>query len=169
MQQRPHDIVIPVPAGAPSAAGRFVLDGGRRAETAVSQRAVFLSPAQIPWQNLSPQLGGRSPQVAVLHVDPATGATTLMIRTPPNFHVPRHWHAAGEKHTVISGTFILQCDGGEAVALKPGSFNYMPPRVVHQAWTPPDEDCVLFTDVEGPWDVNWVDRPPWELRQNRGE
>lgn len=43
----------------------------------------------------------------------------------------------------------------------------MPAGEIHQAWTLPDEGCVLFTDVEGPWDVNWADAPPWELRQDR--
>lgn len=124
---------------------------------------VYLLPAQIPWKPLSPSLGERSPRVAILHVNPETQGTTLMIYTPPGFHVPRHWHSHGEKHTVVSGKFILQCDGGERVTIVPGSFNYLPPRVIHQAWTPPDEDCVLFTDVEGPWDVNWVDQPNFEM------
>jgi mannose-6-phosphate isomerase-like protein (cupin superfamily) len=123
---------------------------------------VFLKPEELRWQKLVPQLGDRSPEIVILHVHPATRATTLMIRTPRNFHVPRHWHSHGEKHTVISGSFIFECNG-RCVELKAGSFNYIPPRVIHQAWTPPNEDCVLFTDVEGPWDVNWVEPPPWVM------
>ena len=35
-------------------------------------------------------------------------ATTLLIWTPPNFHVPSHWHSGSEKHVVIRGTFIIE-------------------------------------------------------------
>jgi quercetin dioxygenase-like cupin family protein len=141
---------------------RFVLNPGPGASPS---GVVFLLPQDIPWKKLAPDLGDRSPTVAILHVDPATQATTLMLRTPRNFHVPRHWHSHGEKHTVISGTFIFGCEG-RRIPMGPGSFNYMPPRVVHEAWTPPDEDCLLFTQVEGPWDVNWVDAPPFQLKQS---
>jgi quercetin dioxygenase-like cupin family protein len=66
---------------------------------------------------------------------------------------------------VVSGTFIFECEG-RRIALRPGAFNYLPPRVVHEAWTV-DEDCVLFTDVEGPWDVNWIEPPEWEMKQGK--
>jgi anti-sigma factor ChrR (cupin superfamily) len=67
-----------------------------------------------------------------------------MIRSPKNYHVPRHWHTANETHTVISGTFIMEQDGGKREELGPGSFNYMPSKMVHQGWTKPDEGNLLF-------------------------
>jgi quercetin dioxygenase-like cupin family protein len=118
----------------------------------------------IRWEKIMPELGDQSPEMVILHVDPQTKATKLMIRVPKNFHVPRHWHSANETHTVINGTFILQHGDGPRDELGPGSFNYIPRRMVHQAWTKPDEGAVLFITVDGEWDVNWVDGPPMASR-----
>jgi hypothetical protein len=46
------------------------------------------------------------------------------------------------------------------VVMKPGTFNYMPARTIHRAWTPPDEDCLLLNDVDALWDLNWLNAPP---------
>src|SRR5262249_17421742 len=85
-------------------------------------------------ERIFPEAGERSAEIAILHVDPKTQATELMIRVPRNSHVPTHWHTANETHTVVSGTFIIECEG-KREALGPGSFNYVPSRMHHEAWT----------------------------------
>jgi len=119
----------------------------------------FLQPNEMHWKRLVPDLGEHSPRMTVVRHDAQTGATTMLIWTPPGFWVPRHWHSGGEKHMVVRGTFIIEC-AGQRVVMKPGAFNYMPARLVHQAWTPPDEECLLYTDVDRLWDLNWIDSPP---------
>jgi mannose-6-phosphate isomerase-like protein (cupin superfamily) len=114
----------------------------------------------LKWERIIPELGDASSTMTILHVDPRTHATQLMIRTPKNFHVPRHWHTANETHTVVSGTITFEDEGGQREELGPGSFMYMPSKMIHQAWTQPDEGSLLFITVDGPWDVNWVDGPP---------
>ena len=113
----------------------------------------------VKWERIFPVLGERSAEIAVLRVDPKTGATQLMIRVPNDFHVPKHWHSANETHTIVRGTFILECEG-KREALGPGSFNYIPSKMVHEAWTRPDEGALLFITVDGAWDINWVGGPP---------
>jgi quercetin dioxygenase-like cupin family protein len=114
----------------------------------------------IKWELIQPELGERSSAISILHVDPNTQATELMIRVPKNFHVPRHWHSANETHTIIKGTFIMKCDGDAAKAELPvGSFNYVPKKMIHEAWTKED-GALLFITVDGAWDINWVDGPP---------
>ena len=83
-----------------------------------------------------------------------------MIRSPKNYHAPKHWHTANETHTVISGTFIMRDEDGKRAELGPGSFNYMPSKMVHEAWSKPDEGNLVFITVDGPWDLNLVDDPP---------
>jgi mannose-6-phosphate isomerase-like protein (cupin superfamily) len=124
-----------------------------------AESVVFLQPDEMPWRRIIPELGEGSPKLAVVRHVPQTGETTLLIWTPPNFHVPRHWHSGNEKHVVVRGTFILECDGRREV-MKPGTFNYMPARMIHEAWTPPDDECLLLTDVDRLWDINWIDQPP---------
>src|SRR5262249_26339196 len=92
----------------------------------------------MKWQRIFPEAGERSAEITILHIDPTTQATELMIRVPKNAHVPKHWHTANETHTVVSGTFIIECEG-KREALGPGSFNYVPSKMHHEAWTTPGE------------------------------
>lgn len=121
-------------------------------------------PLNVPfndmkWQKIVPELGERSPEITILRVDPVTQATQLMIRVPKNTHVPKHWHTANETHTIMSGTFIIECEGKRA-ELGKGSFNFVPSKMAHEAWTKPDEGALLFITVDGAWDIQWVGGPP---------
>jgi len=60
-------------------------------------------------------------------------------------------------HTIITGNAILACEGKRA-ELTPGGFNYMPAKMVHEAWLP--ASWLTFITVDGAWDVNWVEGPP---------
>jgi quercetin dioxygenase-like cupin family protein len=121
-----------------------------------SQPPAFVGYADLTWNRIIPELEARSPEIAILHVDPTTQATQLMIRTPAAIHVRRHWHSANETHTIIRGTAILACDGQRA-ELGPGSFNFMPARMIHEAWLP--ADSLTFITVDRAWDINWVEGP----------
>src|SRR5258705_1424272 len=93
-----------------------------------SAHDVYLNIKDLKWDRLIPELGAGSPEITILHKDPKSGAMQLMIRSPANYHAPRHWHTANETHTVIYGTWIMKHDGGEREELRPGSFNYMPSK-----------------------------------------
>ena len=121
-----------------------------------SKCPVSLRAEDIKWKKAFPDLGADGPDLAVVHVNPKTQATQLLIRAPKQAVVPWHWHTANETHTIVSGTFIMACEGQKAT-LGPGSFNYMPSKMVHEAWTTADEGAVLFITVDGAWDVNFVD------------
>ena len=113
----------------------------------------------LKWNRIVPELGARSSEITILRVDPATQATQLMIRIPKNTHVPKHWHSANETHTVLSGTFVIECEGQRATLGK-GSFNYVPKKMAHEAWTTAADGALLFITVDGAWDINWVGGPP---------
>jgi hypothetical protein len=60
-----------------------------------------------------------------LHIDPTTQTTELLIWNPLNTLVPRHWHSANGKISIISGTFVMKDDDrGDPVSAKPGGFVY---------------------------------------------
>jgi hypothetical protein len=113
----------------------------------------------IKWQRIFHEIGEGSSEIAILHIDPSTQATQLMIRVPKNFHVPMRWHTGNETHTIINGSFIIECDGHRET-LGPGSFNFMPSKMTHEAWTKPDEGALLFITMDRSWDINWVAGPP---------
>jgi mannose-6-phosphate isomerase-like protein (cupin superfamily) len=118
---------------------------------------VFKNLSDLKWEKILLDLGESSPEICFLHVDPKTQATSLLIRTPKAIHVRKHWHTANESHTMIIGTAALACDG-KRVELTPGGFNFMPAKMVHEAWLP--AGSLTFITVDGAWDVNWVEGPP---------
>jgi quercetin dioxygenase-like cupin family protein len=120
----------------------------------------------VKWEKMFPEFGNDSPEISILRVDPKTRATQLLIRTPTAMHVPKHWHSANETHTVISGTITFECDG-QRETLGPGSFNYMPRKTMHQAWT--SAGHVVFITVDSAWDINWVEGPPTAKDINPGD
>ena len=113
----------------------------------------------LKWERMVPELGDKSADIAILRVDPGTKATHLLIRVPKNFHVPKHWHTANETHTVVKGSFVVECEG-KRDTLDQGSWNYVPSKMPHEAWTKPNEGALLFITVDSAWDINWVGAPP---------
>ena len=123
----------------------------------VAQAPAFVRYSDLTWNEIIPELGLKSPEIAILHVDPTTQATQLMIRTPAAIHVRKHWHTANETHTIIRGSAVLACDG-QQVELGPGSFNFMPAKMVHEAWLP--AGTLTLITVDRAWDINWVEGAP---------
>jgi hypothetical protein len=126
-------------------------------ESATSNAPDFKNLADLKWDKILPDLGTDSPEICILHVDPKTHATSLLIRTPKAIHVRKHWHTANESHTMINSTAKFACEG-KKVELNPGGFNFMPAKMVHEAWLP--ANSLTFITVDGAWDVNWVEGPP---------
>ena len=122
-----------------------------------SNKPEFKNLADLKWDKILPDLGADSPEICFLHVDPKTHATSLLIRTPKAIHVRKHWHTANESHTMITGTATLACDG-KKFELGPGGFNFMPAKMIHEAWLP--ANSLTFITVDGAWDINWVEGPP---------
>ena len=114
---------------------------------------VTVNQGDVDWMVMVPQLGKSSPVRALLHEHPVIHSSQFMIRMPPNFHVPAHFHSANETHTVIEGTFIIKVKGQEKIALTPGGFNFTPAHTVHEAWTPPDKGALIFVTIDGPYDL----------------
>lgn len=129
------------------------------ASTGSADHAMNVRFKDLKWDKMQPDLGDRSAEITLLRVDPTTKATHLMIRVPKDFHVPKHWHSSNETHTVISGTFIMECEG-KREALSTGSWNYVPSKIPHEAWTKPNEGALLYITVDAGWDINWVGGPP---------
>jgi quercetin dioxygenase-like cupin family protein len=131
--------------------------GSPQAATPNSPEAIFTNYQDFKWNKILPDLGESSPEIAILHIDPKTQATKLVIRAPKGIHVRKHWHSANETHAVILGTQVFECEG-KRIKQGPGSFNYIPAKMVHEAWLP--AGSLVFITVDGAWDVNWVEGPP---------
>src|SRR5438046_8822271 len=111
----------------------------------------FKNLSDLNWDKILPDLGADSPEISILHVDLKTHATSLLIRTSKAIHVRQHWHTANESHTMIIGMATLACDG-KKFDLNPGGFNFMPAKMVHEAWLP--TGSLTFITRAGPSDTN---------------
>jgi quercetin dioxygenase-like cupin family protein len=118
---------------------------------------IFKNVQDYKWTKILPDLGDSSPEICIVHIDPKTQATKLMIRTSKGIHIRKHWHSHNETHSVIHGTVLFACDG-QKMELGPGSFNFMPAKMSHEAWLP--AGSLTFITVDGAWDVNWVEGAP---------
>ncbi len=124
-----------------------------------ADHAMDLRFEDLKWEKIVPELGDKSSEITILRVDPKTKATHLMIRVPKDFHVPKHWHTANETHTIVKGTFIIEHEG-KRQAIGQGSWNFVPNKMAHEAWTKPNEGALLYITVDSAWDINWVGEPP---------
>jgi quercetin dioxygenase-like cupin family protein len=121
--------------------------------------AIFKLYKDLKWEKLIPGLGDKSPELCILYVDPRTKASQLLIRCSVASGARKHWHSANETHTVIQGQVIYECDG-KRVQLGPGSYNRIPSKMVHEAWS--SAGSLVFITVDGPWDLHHVDGAPTE-------
>ena len=122
-----------------------------------SKCPVSLRAEDIRWEKAFPALGADGPDLAVVHVNPRTQATHLLIRAPKQVVVPWHWHTANESITVMKGTFTVECEG-KRIDLGPGSFTYTPSRLIHRATF--TEGCMIVISADGPFDIHWAGAPP---------
>jgi len=153
-----HRVVAIVLAAAACGCGMMArMRPGAATPGQPSEQPAFLRYEELTWERIVPELGVSSPEIAILHVDPTTQATQLLIRTPAAIHVRKHWHTANETHVMVRGTAVLACDGQRA-ELGPGSYNFMPAKMVHEAWLP--AHSLTFITVDRAWDINWVEGPP---------
>lgn len=152
-------LAVGVVAVCVAVSGRVVAETNVAAHTMspAAAQPVFTSYQDFKWAKILPDLGEASPEICILHVEPKTQATKLMIRTPVGIHVRKHWHSANETHTILIGKAVFGCDG-KRVELEPGSFNYLPAKMVHEAWLL--AGSLTFITVDGAWDINWVEGPP---------
>ena len=145
--------------GATSTTAAGADGAAKEAARTDTPQMIFSNYEDLKWNKILPDLGENSPEICILRIDPKTQATSLLIRTPKGIHVRKHWHSANETHTVILGTQVFACAcADKRIEQGPGSFNYMPAKMVHEAWLP--AGALVFITVDGAWDVNWVEGPP---------
>ncbi len=129
-----------------------------------SKCPVTLRAEDIQWEKAFPDLGADGPDLAVVHVNPKTQATQLLLRATKQAVVPWHWHTANETITVMKGTFTVECEG-KKIDLGPCSFTYTPSRLIHRATF--TEGCMIAIGVDSPFDIHWAGAPPTAEKPGR--
>jgi mannose-6-phosphate isomerase-like protein (cupin superfamily) len=91
-------------------------------------------------------------RTAVVEGDMAKGPSHFYLSYAAGFVAPRHHHSPDHFATTVSGTLVLVVDGQEH-RLPPGSYFALRDKAPHAARCEGSEECVMFIDARGPWDV----------------
>jgi quercetin dioxygenase-like cupin family protein len=94
---------------------------------------------------------------AVVNGDMTKSPSHFYLRYSKGFVSPVHHHSPDHYVTTVTGTLILTVDNKEH-RLPPGSYFALIDKAKHAARCEGAEDCVMFIDARGPWDVVVADK-----------
>lgn len=110
--------------------------------------AVVKPGAELKWAQ------GAIPGVssATVDGDMTKGASRFYLKYAAGLTTPLHHHTADHYVTTVSGSLVIVADGKET-KLTPGSYFAFTGGAPHVARCEGSEDCVMFVDSRGTWDV----------------
>jgi mannose-6-phosphate isomerase-like protein (cupin superfamily) len=121
------------------------------ASPAVAQaagKAVIVPAPQVAWVSA----GMPGVHTAAVQGNMKTGASHFYLKYAAGFVAPVHHHSPDHYGTTVSGNLVLIVDGKEH-ALPPGSHFALTGKARHAVRCEGTQDCVMFIDARGPWDV----------------
>jgi quercetin dioxygenase-like cupin family protein len=134
----------------------IALAGSALAQDAM--KATRVKPNELTWKD-NPALP-KGAQLAVLVGDP-TKAEPVVVRVkfPANYQVPPHTHPYTELVTVVSGSIGLgmgeKFDTTKGEMVEAGTFNVVPVRHAHYAWTG-SEGAIVQVQYTGPAGIDYI-------------
>ena len=111
--------------------------------------ATLVAASDLKWADVPDRPGVK---LAAVQGDPGKGASHFFVKLPAGISVPLHHHSTDHYVTVISGTVVLNVDGGDHT-LPAGSYFSFAGKKKHTTHCNDGADCVLFVDARGKWDV----------------
>jgi len=122
------------------------------------KKEVFVTPADIKWQDGPPSLP-KGAKMVLLEGDPAKkGHFVMRAKLPDGYRIPPHTHHGDERVTVLSGTLYLgmgaKFDAKGGKALPAGSYARVGAGMKHFARV--KGETVLQIHGEGPWSIKYV-------------
>jgi len=90
--------------------------------------------------------------------DPATGASTILLKATPGCVVPPHFHTAEEQLLVVRGQVSTGMEGMSTTVLVAGGFALMPGKKPHWFTCASKTECLLFVTFDQKYDITWVKR-----------
>jgi quercetin dioxygenase-like cupin family protein len=88
--------------------------------------------------------------------DPATGASTILLKAAPGCVVPPHFHTAEEQLIAVRGEVSTGMEGMSATVLGPGGFAMMPGKKTHWFTCVSKTECLMFVTFDQKYDITWV-------------
>lgn len=113
-----------------------------------ASRAVVTSHGSLKWADA----GIPGVSTSVVEGDLSKGPSRFYLKYAAGFVAPLHHHSPDHYVTTVSGDLVLILDGKEQ-RLAPGSYFALTGKASHAARCEGSEDCVMFIQALGPWDV----------------
>src|SRR5262245_7135835 len=113
-----------------------------------SPKAVVTPKADLKWT----ESGIQGVSFAAVDGDMTKGPCRFYLKYAAGFVAPLHHHSPDHYVTTVSGNLVLTVDGKDN-HLAPGSFFALTGMKPHAAHVEGNEDCVMFVQAMGPWDV----------------
>lgn len=85
--------------------------------------------------------------------DMKKGASHFFLKYAAGFVAPMHHHSPDHYAVTVSGNLVLITADGKEVRLAPGSFFAFKDKAPHAGRCEGSQDCVMFIDARGRWDV----------------
>lgn len=101
--------------------------------------------------------------MAVLRGDPGKGPSVLELKIDNGCMVPWHWHTASESAVPLSGLMQVTMKGEKPVVVANGDYIYLPATHVHQAKCASSKPCLGIFQIEGAFDIHYVDKAGTEI------
>ena len=111
-------------------------------------KAVLTPAANLKWVGA----GVPGVETAAVKGDMAKGASHFYLKYAAGFTAPVHYHSPDHYVTTVTGDLVLVVDGKEH-RLPPGSYFAFTGKAPHAARCEGKQDCVMFVDARGKWDV----------------
>ena len=116
-------------------------------------KATVTPAAAVKWADA----GIPGVSIAAADGDMKKGASHFFLKYAAGFKAPLHYHSPNHHVVTVSGNLVLIVDGKEN-NLPPGSFFSLRNKAPHGARCEGSQDCVMFIDARGPWDVVPADK-----------
>ena len=111
-------------------------------------QATVKPAADMKWADA----GIKGVATAAVDGDMSTGASRFYLRYASGFVAPVHYHSPDHYVTTVTGNLVLILDGKEH-RLPPGSYFSLLGKAPHGARCEGAQDCVMFVDAKGKWDI----------------
>jgi len=95
---------------------------------------------------------------AVVRGDMAKGPSHFFLKYAAGFVAPMHHHSPDHYATTVTGNLVLAGAHGQEKRLPPGSYFAFVDKAGHAVRCEGNQDCVMFIDARGAWDVV-LDKP----------
>lgn len=143
----------PPPSDASSTSTTPAAVGSSAPEGSVREKVRLLTPDQLAWKPLVPELGDKGPQLASLWGDMTTGPSGFFIKLPPGDKGTLHTHSHDYHGIAIAGGNASSQQGNPVKPVAPGTYWLQPAGAAHTNACTGSEPCIGFAQfTDGKFD-----------------